>query len=63
MRASPVWVLSHDAPWLEAGVRNVAAGSVGLYPEHLAGDARVVRDLNPNRAASKVWTHTSPTDL
>jgi hypothetical protein len=63
MRAPPVWVLSRDAPCPEAGMCNVTAGSVGLFSELLAGDARVVRDLNPNRAADKVWAHTSPTDL
>jgi hypothetical protein len=35
----PAWVLSRDALWPGAGMRDVAAGSVGLFPEHLAGDA------------------------
>jgi hypothetical protein len=45
-----------------AGMRNVTAGSVGLFPEHLAEDAGEVKVLKPNRAASKVWAHSSPAD-
>jgi hypothetical protein len=38
-------------------------GCVGLFPEHLAGDAVKGEALNPKRAAGEAWAQISPTDL
>jgi hypothetical protein len=55
MRAPPSWVLSRDALWSDAGMRDVA-----VTP---GGQRRKGRDINLKRATDEVWAHTNATDL